>query len=88
MTLGQKALGFIQLKVRPFQRSGFRWVNLHPYHKVCAEGLVCADAEGACMTPQRIYELYAVSAAVAAKSKFSNNHRGKAVQVDIRLTLG
>ena len=20
-----------QLKVHPFQRSGFRWVNLHPY---------------------------------------------------------
>ena len=31
LTLGWKHLVVNQSKVHPFQSSGFRWVNLHPY---------------------------------------------------------
>ena len=66
LTLGRKHLVINQLKVHPFQRSGFRYVNLHPYTKAAKK--------------KRDEELAAKKAAQAEKKAAAEKKRAAAIE--------
>ena len=88
------------MKVHPFQSSGFRCVNLHPYSAEVpggegtggggaggagAEGGAGAGAGVSLLAHRGMLE---GAVALASGGLAGCVERGKAVQVDIRLTLG